>query len=1282
MAFGAGGGSGFSFSSSFDTGTSSSNPFANMNGGGSTQPSGGPGFGGFKGSIFNIPPANQTQNQQPATSPALFGAQSQQNGTGNVFGGFGNNTSITSASPFQSTPSTASSTAGLFSQSAPAPASGPFGQTNAAKPTVFENSTAFSATSDSMQTSPDAKAGAGKPLLGTGATSQPPPAFGAFGGSSSKPLFGATATETKTPFSTAQTSQSLFSTKPAESSASTTTTAGGSIFGRISQPETSTAATTSVPASAPVAATSSASTPTLFGTNMSTGVSAPTFQPFQSSSNLFSGIPKPVTTQPAPAPSGLFSFNRPVETKTEEPKAPITTTVTEPKKDENVPKPSGGLFSSTPSFGQPPATNIFAPKPASTADQAPPAQTTGAKPFAGLFSMKPAAPSSLAQDKPPASPFQPSNIFAPKPEVTAGDSVPAPKRTAGPEGDTSVSKRPSLFATAPSTFLTPSTSATSTSSVTTNGPGLFGIKGAASTTTTSSNVPASKPDSIVLKAQPLGVSFSAKGPRGLPSNLNKELSDDVELLYRVRMLNESFKRKISELDPSKDDFDVVISFYLRVRETIGAPILDAQSTASKRKLRDEEHVETEIPTQKKAKPADELTDQSKPTPATGLFSSSPFKPVASSDSLVSNKRKAAADTVSSTLSGAQPEKRASTTQASGSTTASIFASSFSGSKDSKVTADAKASEASNASPTPAFKPLFPPSGTSASSLTQSLFSLKPSTEKAKESPVKAAFEVPKFGSGTATNFLSQFKQQASKDAEKEKEKRKAEDFDSDEDDEAEWERKDAEEQRKKRENFEALAKKRAKFVPGKGFVFEDDEGKEESVESPQPSKTISAPALPPTSASIFQNSGSRSPPKSANIFGHLSAANSEAEGEEDDSDKESTDGDVNAEAEPRLLPAPSTEGSGDSSDDGDISKALKKKSEEASAAKKDALGGTTPLTAPTPQSGRSLFDRIQYDQDGKPKRDAQPLEGNKESATNGSTLFGNHKTAPSFNASSSGSPLFSPSTQNISGQDNASTPKAGSIFGSSLNTSGGLFGSPTSAAPAASTTTSASDHTWKIDSPIKFASTTSGSESSSGTATNGASKPFSTLFGGSITQKSTATSNGGSQLGFVFGGPTQGTSSLFPSSTGGSATPSGATTPAAASDTGADDSADGDAAPAEPQVDLARSRAGEEEEDMLLETRARALKLEPGSGWQSQGVGWLRILKHKTTSRSRVILRADPSGKVILNASLLPQIKYKEAGTSVQFLVPRAEGTPEQWAIRVKKEEVSRLATTMEEAKA
>lgn len=87
-------------------------------------------------------------------------------------------------------------------------------------------------------------------------------------------------------------------------------------------------------------------------------------------------------------------------------------------------------------------------------------------------------------------------------------------------------------------------------------------------------------------------------------------------------------------------------------------------------------------------------------------------------------------------------------------------------------------------------------------------------------------------------------------------------------------------------------------------------------------------------------------------------------------------------------------------------------------------------------------------------------------------------------------------------------------------------------------------------------------------------------------------------------------------------------------------------------------------------------------GWDSQGVGFVRILKNRETSRSRVLLRADPSGNVILNASLMKDIKYTVNGTGVFFAVPQPDGSLEQWAIRTKKEDIGRLASTMEEAKA
>jgi len=78
----------------------------------------------------------------------------------------------------------------------------------------------------------------------------------------------------------------------------------------------------------------------------------------------------------------------------------------------------------------------------------------------------------------------------------------------------------------------------------------------------------------------------------------------------------------------------------------------------------------------------------------------------------------------------------------------------------------------------------------------------------------------------------------------------------------------------------------------------------------------------------------------------------------------------------------------------------------------------------------------------------------------------------------------------------------------------------------------------------------------------------------------------------------------------------------------------------------------------------------------------LRLLKHHTSGRSRVLLRADPSGKVILNAALMRQIEDTLSGSSVQFLVPGLSRKLERWAIKVREpEKAAQLSATMESCK-
>jgi len=182
------------------------------------------------------------------------------------------------------------------------------------------------------------------------------------------------------------------------------------------------------------------------------------------------------------------------------------------------------------------------------------------------------------------------------------------------------------------------------------------------------------------------------------------------------------------------------------------------------------------------------------------------------------------------------------------------------------------------------------------------------TEQPKEATTPA-FQVPKFGNGStaAPNFLSAFSDKAKQDTEKmlaeAKAKRKAEDFDSEDDDEEEWERKDAEEQAAKKAQLEADSKKVAKFVPGKGFVFEDASTPSDAASNTSASPADTAAAAlseankqsssesdkPSSSTSVFANSA-KATPAAGNPFAKFAAKPTDDSADyEDSADDEAED---------------------------------------------------------------------------------------------------------------------------------------------------------------------------------------------------------------------------------------------------------------------------------------------------------------------------------------------------------------------------------------------------------
>jgi hypothetical protein len=110
---------------------------------------------------------------------------------------------------------------------------------------------------------------------------------------------------------------------------------------------------------------------------------------------------------------------------------------------------------------------------------------------------------------------------------------------------------------------------------------------------------------------------------------------------------------------------------------------------------------------------------------------------------------------------------------------------------------------------------------------------------------------------------------------------------------------------------------------------------------------------------------------------------------------------------------------------------------------------------------------------------------------------------------------------------------------------------------------------------------------------------------------------------------------------------------------------------------------GQEDESVVHEVRAKALKLElddgkdgespakpKKTGWQTKGVGPLKLLKHKETGKVRMLLRAEPTGNIAFNKSILPTFSYQPDPPGGKYVkVTTADDTGkglETWMLQVK----------------
>ncbi|KAL9120642.1 MAG: hypothetical protein Q9187_002802 [Circinaria calcarea] len=571
-----------------------------------------------------------------------------------------------------------------------------------------------------------------------------------------------------------------------------------------------------------------------------------------------------------------------------------------------------------------------------------------------------------------------------------------------------------------------------------------------------------------------------------------------------------------------------------------------------------------------------------------------------------------------------------------------------------------------------------------------------------------AIQVPKFGAIGGSSFMAQFGKKAEEDAQKEKAKRKAEEFDSDEDDEAEWERQDAEKQRAKKQKLEETAESAKnntfKFNAIKTSSISGQSSDSQSTDSLRPNSNpgisttpegspvkSSTSSIPITSTSsksfgesVFSNanpSGSQSNVREDNIFGKYSNPTSDIEGSKtgnaDDEESDVSDYDDDG--------GPQDGGAGLKPS---MTNPFHLSTLPYQGPKLTWLAQGSPKVA-----SRSLFDRIEKDGQGNPKRDTEPAE-EKNSEGKGP---GNPENP--FTKSSDG--------QKTSDLPAKSTPNGGSnLFGQQSSSGSGFKGFGAS-------TSSFADKTWKPESPIKFrdadvATSPSdtvttpkttlteqkGSPASGFTSLFGAPKPgitdtsgksLSNIFG------NTPTKAPSSIVGFGFGGPPKpftANSLAVPTPFGSNAT-SRATSPGAT--TGGESANESNAEAAEDVVEhheQVNLTAGpeEQEESNLFEVEAKAFELDAEKKWVVKGVGRLKVMKHRQSSKTRILMRMNPGGKIILNAALMSNMTYEHVSgrkkDSVRFGAATGAGNLTSWLVQPSAmEDAEELAKVLEENK-
>ncbi|KAF4445250.1 Tubulin gamma chain [Fusarium austroafricanum] len=313
-------------------------------------------------------------------------------------------------------------------------------------------------------------------------------------------------------------------------------------------------------------------------------------------------------------------------------------------------------------------------------------------------------------------------------------------------------------------------------------------------------------------------------------------------------------------------------------------------------------------------------------------------------------------------------------------------------------------------------------------------------------------------------------------------------------------------------------------------------------------------------------------------------------------------------------------------------------------------------------------------------------------ANNAGSSFGANSTNSGgsfgfqFGGNSASSSFNNPFSSGNNGGNVASVPSS---------TSGGMFSFGATAASSGSSNPFQFGGASNNASTPAFGANNNNNTPAFGGTSGSTGAPGFSFTGASPAQNSTPTfgSNHNGNLQPPAGGSTTGTntpfslgggSSLATTPAGGTPEPSNQTEGAA----GADEEGE-----KHEQVNLAENL--EQDEDVMHDVRAKVLKFVPASEksddkksksqspWSTQGIGALRLLKHKETNVVRLLLRAEPRGHIAMNRAVLADMSYKADKKYVKMTTSNENGDGlETWMIQVKTADMAKeLAEALEKNK-